>query len=41
MTVASAVAPTTFAVLVWGSILLVVAVFVYIARALVLDRRSA
>lgn len=41
MIVASAVAPTTFAVLVWGSILLVVAVFVYIARALVLGRRSA
>ncbi|MEF8857179.1 MAG: hypothetical protein ACI9TI_001221 [Natronomonas sp.] len=41
MIVASAVAPTTFAALVWGSVLLVVVVFVYIARALVLDRQSA
>ena len=40
MIAASAVAPTTFAVLVWGSVLLVAAVFVYVARALVLDRRA-
>jgi len=38
MIAASAVGATTFAVLVWGSILLVAAVFVYVARALVLDR---
>jgi len=39
--VASAIGATTFAALVWGSILLVVAVFVYVARALLLDRRAA
>jgi hypothetical protein len=37
MIVAAAISPTVFAALVWGSILLVVAVFVYVARMLVLD----
>ena len=32
---AAAVGATAFAVLVWGSILLVLAVFVYVVRALV------
>lgn len=33
---AATIGPTAFAVLVWGSILLVLAVFVYVVRALVL-----
>lgn len=36
----AAIGVTVFAALVWGAVLLVVAVFTYVARTLVADRRN-
>lgn len=40
MTAAATLGATTFSILVWGSILLVLAVFGYVVRALLLDRTT-